>query len=237
MKQVRNLGFFVYKVYRRLNRVVPVWLANKLAVQFKQDSEKKGVNLLWLRTYDGSSQCAHPHVVKWKEKLWLVVTPYPYGMSAYENPCMYSGTSIDQMCEHVDNPVDIPKSSTSGTHFSDPCLYSDESNLYCFYRESRDVKQENGKNAIRDTIFLRKMEDNLVWGPSRVVMSEWREVDELLSPAFLRSSEGSLYMAHIRLKGNTSQLVFNNLSKGFLPQHEVIGRCYGLPEVKSRMLV
>lgn len=98
------------------------------------------VNVLPLVTYDGSGQAVHPDFVRlpsaWSgDPFRLVATPYPGGDATYENPSLYTGSTLTSWVvpAGVVNPLERPEGSS---YLSDPDMsYDPEAGeLRIYYR-------------------------------------------------------------------------------------------------------
>ena len=148
LKTLKNPPFFIYRIFHYLNRFVPKRWATSIYNNNRKEYLQEGINDYLLETYDGSGQAVHPDMAFWKDKFWLAITPYPYGMEEYENPCIYYGDSLDSLIVPK-GPIAVQHKHTQGLHLSDPCFAVDGDILYCFYRES----ERKGE-----------LEENTIWG-------------------------------------------------------------------------
>lgn len=222
-RDVRNLPCFIYRVHHYLKKAIPVRIAKRIAVQYRSEYDKKSIQLFWIDTYDGSSQCVHPDIVFWENKYWLTITPYPFGMEEYENPCIYSGDSFDSLKEYERNPIDKQSHVAYGNHLSDPCLSYDEDKLYCFYRKSTRIQ---GKTS--NSIWYRCCDLNMCWSAPTLVVSS--EDDSLLSPAVVRAYDGDFFMFHVRPVSGGSEIVCTRLGRNMRCKGKTVVCCSGLPQ-------
>ncbi|HYV96804.1 MAG TPA: hypothetical protein VE967_05065 [Gemmatimonadaceae bacterium] len=139
------------------------------------------VRSLVLETYEGSGQTVHPDFLSipgWPAQRngLLALTPYPNGMSMYENPVVY--TSRDLLRWTVPVPSLNPVVSPSNGYLSDPdIVYDPDSGQVLMYY--RQVAAEN-------EIMLMRSRDLFAWSaPVRVVHAPNHEV---VSPAVVRRS-------------------------------------------------
>ena len=126
---LRNPFFFLYRVCHYLNRYVPHRLATFIYHRNIKDYKKEGVRDFLLDTYDGGGQAVHPDIVYYNNLYWLTITPYPYGMEEYENPCLYQGKNLNNLALPK-GPIAVQKEHTQGVHLSDPCFAVDDNKLY-----------------------------------------------------------------------------------------------------------
>jgi hypothetical protein len=137
---------------------------------------------LRLATYDGSGQVVHPDIQvfqrPWRgSRFWLVVTPYPSGDPAHENPEIYA--SRDGLTWSVPagakNPV-VARPAVG--HNSDADLLYDPTRdeLRLYYRATTDEA---------DSLFLVTSRDGRRWTPRGPVLAGAKAT--LLAPAVVRS--------------------------------------------------
>lgn len=186
---IKNPPQFLYHVCHYLNVFVPLSVAKRIQKRNRREFIKSGDFVL--DTYDGSSQSVHPDLTLYKDKLWLSITPYPYGMEEYENPCVYVGSRLDDL--RVESAPLIRQSKhKQGYHLSDPCIASNSKYLFCFYRET--IRLGLGKE--RNTIFaIRYSEDSKKWEePIELFTSS---DDAILSPAFIFDKRDNCLMYYV----------------------------------------
>ncbi|HEX4683990.1 MAG TPA: hypothetical protein VH277_14825 [Gemmatimonadaceae bacterium] len=123
-----------------------------------------GLTLLSLSTPDGSGQTVHPDYLavpaSWSAaSQYLVLTPYPNGNAAFENPSLFSGPDgiAWSTPAGVTNPIASPKDG----YLSDPdALFVPESNELWIYYRSVDAQ---------NTIRLVKSADGVHFGAPTIV--------------------------------------------------------------------
>ncbi len=205
--ELNNPPFFWYSLHHYLKKDVLLKTAKKIAKKNREsylEEEKEYI----IHTYDGSDQCVHPDTLSFDNKIWLVATPYPYGMEEYENPCIYFGAEIYSLNECSNNPIDLQQKHEIGFHLSDPCIFELEGNVICLYREN--VRQ-NGKE--KNIIKYKCMRENGVWSESKIVIKS--DTDPLLSPAVYVEDNGICkypIMVHVNRQKNSSRLVLTELN-------------------------
>lgn len=218
-----NPPYFWYRINHYLNKRVRVARAEAIAQKNALEYSQSGVNLFKVKTYDGSDQCVHPDIIFWNSKYWMVVTPYPYGMEEYENPCIYLGENLDSMEPYFDNPLDAQGDVKYGNHLSDPCLYSNKNHLYCFYRKTTKY---NG--VICNSIWFRYCDSNMKWSEPKCVISSHTE--GLLSPAVYSDDDGSCYMLYVNRTKTGSDLIRVKLDGNMCYHSKVTVKCNGIPQ-------
>lgn len=219
LENLKNPKYFIYILFHYLKKSLSIKYAQKLAAKNEKEYEADGVLDIKIKTYDGSNQCVHPDVVIWKDKLYLVVTPYPYGMEEYENPSVYYGDTLIDMIELSNNPIDKPLFQNYGYHLSDPCFIKDSKSLYCAYRITENRK-------INKIVYKKYLENNK-WEKAKVLLKS--EKDLLLSPA-IAFIDDKIIMYHVCLKDLGSSIVytiFNNKAE-FIKSKEI--KCQNLPK-------
>lgn len=132
--------------------------------------------------YAGNTQNVHPKVLYFASKFgghyyWMAYTPYPYGRSQYENPCIaysddgYYWTNIDG------NPIDDPQGVgyNSDTHL---VYRSDTNTLECWYRYVSESEPRY------ETIYRQISTDGVTWSAKETVFqSTTAGATHYLSPA------------------------------------------------------
>lgn len=142
-------------------------------------------------TYDGSGQVVHPDVpsgivaAREPERL-LVLTPYPYGDSYWENPSIFG--SPDPLAWVPLRGVQNPIARAVSGYLSDPdVVYDPAADRYDLYY--RRVGKEN-------EILLTRSSDGVSWtAPVRVAHAPNHDI---VSPAVVRRAEGEWYMWSVR---------------------------------------
>lgn len=219
--KINNPPFFIYSCLHYLKKFVPFKVAACIAENNKMmylPAERD----FSVSTYDGSNQAVHPDIIFFDFKYWLVVTPYPYGMEEYENPCVYCGESIDSMYECTYNPIAIQKKHEIGFHLSDPCFFEVNGRLACGYRENTHEKGK--KNSY---IYIKIRDKGGIWSSGILVNQSY--TDLLLSPAFY-TIDNHIHMIHVKMVVNGSRLVHSELNedmKMILCEEEM---CSGIPD-------
>lgn len=198
-----NPPFFRYRLNHYLKKPVALKKAKVWSKRNKKYYESKGIDVIWFETYDGSDQICHPNITFWHDNYWMVATPYPYGMEEYENPSIFYGKEFTGMIPFHSNPIAYPSKKGYGSHLSDPCLFSDDDYLYCFYRDTINCGKE-----IENRICYKKLDGN-DFTPEKVLLSSFD--DGLLSPAVL-CIENVKYLFYVsNIQGELS-LVMANIS-------------------------
>ena len=218
---LNNPYYFLYRLYHYLNKYVPHNVASYIYKKNIIDYQKKTTIDFLIDTYDGSGQAVHPDISYWNNQFWLVLTPYPYGMEEYENPCIYRGASLEVLIV-PDGPIAFQHKHAPGIHLSDPCLTKNGDSLFCYYRESERQGQTE-EQKIWETKYI---EDNNTWSEPRLIMSS--NDDKFLSPAMLYDEEGVLnvfYVSSLNNKFNLVRELIGDKKKNVETLH-----VYGLPE-------
>lgn len=217
-KSLDNPPFFLYRTCHYLNWFVPRGLASYIYKRNKKEYESEGVVDYLLGTYDGSGQTVHPDIAFYKGKYWLTVTPYPYGMEEYENPCIYTGDSLSKL-SIPEGPIVVQHRHAQGVHLSDPCLAVDGEHFFCYYRES-----ERKGNVEENSIWgIRYNELNKKWGEPVLIMNSLN--DKLLSPAMVFMASGVCNMFYVSTLNNNYSLVSRSLmdTTTDIVVHQIIG--------------
>lgn len=198
-----NPPFFGYRLNHYLKKPVALKKAKEWSEKNKKYYEDKGIDVIWFETYDGSNQICHPDITFWHDNYWMVATPYPYGMEEYENPSIYFGKQLTDMNPLQSNPIAYPSKKGYGSHLSDPCLFSDDEYLYCFYRDTI-----NNGNEIENRICYKKYDGNS-FTQEKILLSSFD--DGLLSPAVL-CIENVKYLFYVSYIQGELSLVMANMS-------------------------
>ena len=200
---LKNPFFFLYRVCHYLNKDVPHWIAMSIYKKNLKEYKKECSEEFLIGTYDGSGQAVHPDMAYLNNQYWLVITPYPYGMEEYENPCIYHGEDLKNLvCPQA--PIAIQRKHTQGVHLSDPCFAVNGNKLYCYYRES-ERKGEREENTIWG-IPYNNLEKK--WGESSLLLDSID--DKILSPAMIFDNDGKLriyYVSTIKNKFRHTHIV------------------------------
>lgn len=213
-----NPPFFLYRICHYLNRFVPFRLASYIYKRNKNDYEREGVSDYLLDTFDGSGQLVHPDIAYISGQYWLAVTPYPYGMEEYENPCIYQGVDLNHL-KVPKGPIAIQHKHTQGIHLSDPCFAVNNDTLHCFYRES-----ERKGNIEEQTVWgIQYSESNNCWSEPVLILNSVD--DKILSPAMLFNEMGELTVYYVSSLNNRYSLVSTKVEgvNGHLTAHPITG--------------
>jgi hypothetical protein len=199
-KSLSNPPFFLYRICHYLNRFVPYKLASYIYKRNKKDYEREGVSDYLLATFDGSGQFVHPDIAYFGGQYWLAVTPYPYGMEEYENPCIYQGYDLTHL-KVPKGPIVKQHKHTQGIHLSDPCFAVNNGNLYCFYRES----ERKGDTEEQTVWGIQYSESNNCWSEPVLILNSVD--DKILSPAILFDEKGELTVFYVSSLNDSYSLV------------------------------
>ena len=217
-KSLSNPPFFLYRICHYLNRFVPNRLASYIYKRNKIDYEHEGVSDFLLDTFDGSGQSVHPDIAYFREQYWLAVTPYPYGMEEYENPCIYQGDDLTHL-KVPKGPIAIQHKHTQGIHLSDPCFAINNGTLYCYYRES-----ERKGNIEEQTIWgIQYLESNNCWSEPVLILNSVD--DKILSPAIFFDEKGEQTVFYVSSLNDRYSLVSTKTESVIsnLTEHRIIG--------------
>ncbi|MCR5608894.1 MAG: hypothetical protein K6G26_07510, partial [Lachnospiraceae bacterium] len=195
-KKIKNPPFFYYYCHHVISKYVPEKFALKIS-NFNKKAYLPDENEFFLSTYDGSNQCVHPDMLFFNNKYWLAVTPYPYGMEEYENPCIYYGNSINSLISVSDNPIEKQRKHKRGFHLSDPCIFEWNSRIICAFREN--IKKNNEEITY---IYYTSSDDGVNWTSSELILQSPN--DKLLSPAFYVEEENNNQIIHMNYVSYTN---------------------------------
>lgn len=224
--KTKNYGRIAHVACERyLNRPLPKWMAKSIARANKKEFETMGDMRLILESYDGSDQVVHPDFLQWKEKLWLVCTPYPYGSNKCENPSIFKGESVETLKPACKNPIDFPSSKTPGSILSDPCFFVRDDKLFVCYRE-----RIQKKDYVAYNLYTKSSCDGVYWTDKTVIKSTiTSDNDPLVSPAIIRYNEKD-YLYHVRVSGLGGNIVLSLLDEQLEAKEIKVLHCEGLPE-------
>lgn len=221
-----NPPLFYYRLHHYMN--VPV--TKEKAIKFRKKSRYglkfENASILDFATYDGSGQAVHPNCLFFYGKLWCVLTPYPYGMEEYENPCIYFGDTLDNLSEYANNPISVRRKNAHGTHLSDPVLFSFNDRLYCCYRSTE--KKETGliNNAILyKEIIIKDNEINLSKEGQIIASTD----NQLLSPAFF-TSENNIVLAFPDFFNSNDSLLGYCITDSLTVKDPFVMKCINVPD-------
>lgn len=200
---IKNLFNFSYLFYL-FNHFRGKIVSYKSAIRFRKKTLKKirQYDALCLDTYDGSSQVTHPDCVYYKGDLYLVCTPYPFGIEDYENPSLFFGNDLHNLLPYSKKPLQTQGKIQKHHYLSDPCLLIDEGFLYCFYRETFYSSKEK-----QNSIWVINALDNDCL-PKEVLTSKQ---DGLMSPIVL-NDDSFFYLFYITRSNDGSiikRCIFN----------------------------
>src|SRR5659263_435463 len=140
-------------------------------------------------TYDGSGQAVHPDITYFARgsawngyNYWMVMTPYPKGNSAFENPSIIAsnnGVSSWIVPSRLTNPID-PKPS-AGSNSDGELVYNEELNRMEVY----NVESGAGTSYLK----RRTSVNGKVWSSEQSVFNV--PDYQIMSPAIIKS--GSAY--------------------------------------------
>jgi len=134
-----------------------------------------------MKTYDGLDQTVHPHVILNDAGVYIMsITPYPFGDSRYENPCVYiSQNGVDWSApEGVSNPLALPEPN-GWNHLSDSNIIYAHDVYWLYYRETihRDTMNV-------DRIYRIESEDLRQWTVPALLFET--PLNEVMSPSVIR---------------------------------------------------
>lgn len=203
---LNNPSFFLYRVYHYLNKDVPYGVTKYIYKKNLKDYQKNNSNDFFIETYDGSGQAVHPDIAYMKNSYWMVLTPYPYGMEEYENPCIYHGSSLSKL-QVPKAPIAVQHKHIQGVHLSDPCFASKGDLLYCYYRESERIGDRESQKIWE---MKYKPEDDS-WSEPQLLMHS--DVDKILSPAMLFNDGGELKVFYVSTENDKFSLVCETIDE------------------------
>jgi len=158
--------------------------------------------------FGNDDQVVHPSVIDFKSehgmdtwngyRYWMAITPYPYGKSGEENPCLCaSNDGLNWKVPHnVINPLDTAKGGwTDGFHSDPDMIYNpDDDELWIYYRFL--TNQRYVMKLIRITPDMRVTHPECVmdYTMGQPGQSPWQRGNELRSMAIWRESSNQWHM-------------------------------------------
>ncbi|MCX9028189.1 MAG: LamG domain-containing protein, partial [Candidatus Methanoperedens sp.] len=147
---------------------------------------RRGTMQLDIPTYDGSGQAVHPDVYYnangWRGyKYWMVMTPYPNGNDAYENPSiLVSNDGISwSVPQGLQNPID--PQPASGSNSDVDIVYNETADrIEIYYVES---------GAGTSYLIRKTSSDGITWSAEKntMLVPDY----QVMSPAIIKN--GSVY--------------------------------------------
>ena len=223
IKTLSDPFFFIYRVFHYANTYVPIGLAKIIYRINMYDIKRSGVGDFLLDTYDGGGQFVHPDCTYYDDQYWLVITPYPYGMDEYENPCIYRGDNYDLLSPPI-KPIAVQRKHDRGIHLSDPVFANNSKSLLCFYRESEQIG-ENEENRIYAIEYNKSTNS---WGIPYLILASFD--DKILSPAMIYNNVGDLIMYYVSTRDDKYSLVSTNIKNGSSKSPIYKHRVFGIPD-------
>ena len=215
-----NPHYFYYRVHHYFNKYVNDKKSISISLKNEKFYKKRNIETIKINTYDHSNQVVHPHLISYKDLIWFVSTPYPYGMEEYENPCIYYGKSIDSLVSIKDNPIAFQEYHCRGTHLSDPCFFINKDSLFCAYRSTINKGQ-----SIENRILYKEILSNKVASDEHIIVAS---SEQLLSPAFV-SFNNNLNMICVNLRRKGSVLTLYELNSDLQCINEKNINCKNIP--------
>lgn len=190
--KLKNFHLFVYLCFHYCRKYVPKFLAKRICKKNFGNKYKYGTSVeIFIDTYDFSGQSVHPDICIDDDGMYhLVLTPYPYGMEEYENPCLYLGENIESLNLCSISPIDFPSKHSFGYHLSDPTILISEGKNIIIYRESERISQNIERNSWKKIII----KDEKILEKKSIFSSEERD---LLSPAIIENYDHQLYIFYV----------------------------------------
>jgi hypothetical protein len=160
---------------------------------------------LQIRIFGNDDQVVHPSVIDFKTehgmeswngyRYWMALTPYPYGNSSKENPCLCvsnDGLSWEAPRDII-NPLDVARGGwIEGFHSDTDMIYNPECDeLWIYYRFLT-----NERYVVK---LIRLTSDMKVIGPNHIIdnmadEAPWKRGSDLRSMAIWRESAEQWHM-------------------------------------------
>ena len=101
---------------------------------------KNAEQYLMIPTFDGSNQCIHPDILKFKNQLpngfkyVMAFTPWPFFKTEYEIPSIvFSNDGINWYEDGAKNPLVVPTINKQYYHYSDPDIVYANNTFYLYF--------------------------------------------------------------------------------------------------------
>lgn len=138
---------------------------------------QKAYNLAAVPTYDGFNQSTHPKVLYFPNgwngyKYWMSITPYPYGIDDYENPCIVVSNDAKTWITPagLKNPVTgIPSDVKIGAHYSDSHIVMRGSVMELWYRYNKGNPKTKHPDESIDYYYRITSTDGIHWSKPQLM--------------------------------------------------------------------
>lgn len=159
--------------------------------------------------YRKNVQNVHPSVLYFANgfgghKYWMAYTPYPNGVSTYENPCIAFSEDGINWNDIASNPLDIPEtvSSPKTSYNSDTHLVyrEDSKQLECWFRHCIDSTTTASDR--RETIYRMVSSDGLTWQDKTQMFVSSGTTNYALSPVVMFDNSTKKYRMWLRSNRN-----------------------------------
>jgi hypothetical protein len=190
--------FYFYRIFR--SRPGLLKLAHFVGLFKSPLNVPGGFEALQLDTYVGVPQTTHPTILRYRGRLILALTPYPYSDCFHENPCVYEsldGLSFSPLSTAW--PLDA-RAGAYLNYLSDPNLsISRDEELVLRYRET--INAGDGSESTR--IWESRTKDLATWSAPVELLENTRA--SVISPA-TRSIADVEYLYFVALQAGSGTI-------------------------------
>lgn len=210
--------YYLYRIFHYVGIKVPFKAARHIA---EINCNRSFMYDFSLETLDGSNQASHPDFIYFHNQYWLAFTPYPYGMTEYEQPCVYRNETLADICRNVCAPVDTSKTRRYKCNLSAPCIAANKDSVICYYRESARYKS----GLVRNSLFYSEFDfKSNAWNTPKQIRI--RNANQFLSPAII-NIESDTYCYYAEFDNVNSGLFCARITDGQFNNNKKI-QCNGL---------
>ena len=177
------------------------------------DDIQKKYDLLKIPTYEKSGQVTHPKVMYFPHKwngyhYWMVMTPYPYGNSKFENPSIVVSNDGVHWEEPpgIKNPISgVPEDVKSGAYYSDPHIVMKGNTMEVWHRYNHAKgTPEKPKEDLEHNHWIRRVSnDGIHWSQPE----EMFETNDGALSACIEYENGVYIMWYATLQNKGSNLL------------------------------
>jgi hypothetical protein len=198
------VGYVIYKVLNSSNlgifNSISLFLY-RVFFEHKKNCLGRGVEQLFIATYDNYNQITHPDIVCFNGKTYMCATPYTYSNEKVENPCLFEYDSVSDTFVPIGNqPIVKWEKEEFRHHFSDPALLVENNELILFYRNS----VHKNKDERLDEIYKILSIDGINWSaPQKIKYSG----TAIISPSFCKIGNSVKVYYVVDDNGDTSLFV------------------------------
>ncbi len=162
------------------------------------------IELLDIKTYDGSGQAVHPDIFLENGKIYLAFTPFKYSDNKLENPSLLvsSNGKYFYFIKGLSNPI-VPSPPGKGYN-NDPDLFKIGNKYYIVYNETYIEKYQ--------LLNLLESEDLINWNKITIDSIDLKTEGITVSPSFAKNN--SMFLFEVKLS-NKKEIMYRNIKDDF----------------------